>query len=162
MPVEPIPSNYPRLMAYIVPRDAAAAIEFYTSVFGATERGRIPGPNNTIGHAEFDLGGSVLMLADEPADRAMHPGYESPQGLGGTSFGFVLYVEDCDAAYQRALDLGATSESEPETKFYGDREARVRDPFGYIWSVMTHLEDVSPEEMATRAAERTTQAETTA
>jgi len=91
------------------------------------------------------------MLADEP-DRSMSTGYQSPETIGGTSFGFVLYVEDCDAVYQRALDAGANSESEPETKFYGDREGRIRDPFGYIWSLMTHLEDVSPEEMEQRAA----------
>lgn len=152
MPVEPIPSNYPRLMAYIVPRNAAAAIEFYTTVFGATERGRMPGPEDKIGHAELDLGGSVLMLADEP-DGSMSTGYSAPPTLGGTSFGFVLYVEDCDEVYQRALDAGASSESAPETKFYGDREGRIRDPFGYVWSLMTHIEDVSPEQMEQRARE---------
>ena len=150
MTVQAIPSDYPRLMAYIVPRGAAQAIEFYKDVFGATERMRMPGPDDTIGHAELQFGDAVLMLADEPAE--MTPGYQSPQALGGSSFGFVLYVDDVDAIYRRALDAGATSQSEPETKFYGDREGRVMDPFGYVWSLMTHVEDVSPEEMQRRAA----------
>jgi PhnB protein len=149
--VDPIPQDAPRLMAYIVPRGASDAIEFYKHVFGATERMRMPGPDGTIGHAELQFGDSVLMLADEP-DASMPMGYRSPSTLGGSSFGFVLYVEDCDATYMRALDAGAKSESEPETKFYGDREGRVTDPFGYVWSIMTHVEDVSPEEMEKRAA----------
>jgi PhnB protein len=149
--VDAIPQNYPRLMAYVIMRGAARAIDFYTSVFGATERGRMPGPNDTIGHAELDFGGSVLMLADEP-DASAQTGYRSPRLLGGTSFGFVLYVEDCDDVYKRAIDSGATMIREPQTEFYGDREGRVRDPFGYVWSIMTHVEDVSPEEMQKRAA----------
>jgi PhnB protein len=151
MPVEPIPSEYPRLMAYLVPRGAARAIEFYVSAFGATERGRMPGPDGTIGHAELQIGDSVLMLADEPGAEA-GIGYQSPEGLGGSSLGLVLYVEDVDAVYERAIAAGATALSAPETKFYGDREGRVRDPFGYVWSLMTHVEDVSPEEMQRRAA----------
>ena len=150
MSVQPIPSEYPRLMAYIVPRDAAEAIHFYANVFGAVERMRMPGPGGAIGHAELQIGDAVLMLADEPQD--MPVGYHSPATLGGSSFGFVLYVNDVDDAYQRALDAGATSHSEPETKFYGDREARIVDPSGYVWSLMTHVEDVSPDEMQRRAA----------
>lgn len=150
MAVQPIPSGYPRLMAYIVPRGAAQAIDFYKRAFGATERMRMPGPGDTIGHAELQIGDSVLMLADAP--ETMEPGYQSPTSLGGTSFGFVLYVEDADAVYRRALEAGATSQSEPETKFYGDREGRVMDPFGYVWSLMTHVEDVAPEELQRRAA----------
>jgi PhnB protein len=137
-------------MAYLVPRGAARAIEFYTSVFGATERGRMPGPNSTIGHAELQIGDAVLMLADEPVDAPVE--YQSPETLGGSSFGLVLYVTDVDAVYERAIGAGATALSAPETKFYGDREGRVRDPFGYVWSIMTHLEDVAPEEMQRRAA----------
>jgi PhnB protein len=148
---EAIPSEYPRLMAYIVPRGAAKAIEFYERAFGATERMRMPGPGDTIGHAELQIGDSVLMLADEP-DVAMSPGYQSPTVLGGSSFGFVLYVDDVDSVYRRALDAGASSQSEPETKFYGDRVGQVTDPFGYVWSLMTHVEDVPPGEMQKRAA----------
>jgi PhnB protein len=99
----------------------------------------------------LDFGGSVLMLADEP-DASQQVGYRSPRLLGGTSFGFVLYAEDCDAVYKRAIDAGATMVREPQTEFYGDREGRVRDPFGYVWSIMTHVEDVSPEELQKRAA----------
>ena len=150
MTVQAIPAEYPQLMAYIVPRGAAQAIDFYVDVFGATERMRMPGPDGTVGHAELQFGNSVLMLADEPTE--ITPGYQSPSSLGGSSFGFVLYVENVDASYKRALDAGATSQSEPETKFYGDREGRVMDPFGYVWSLMTHVEDVSPEEMERRAA----------
>lgn len=148
MAVQPIPVGYPRLMAYIVPRGAATAIEFYSKAFGARERMRLPGPNDTIGHAELQFGDSaVLMLADEPE---MPVGYQSPETLGGSSFSFVLYVEDIDAVYRRALEAGATSVEEPETKFYGDREGRIRDPFGYVWSLMTHVEDVSPDEIQRR------------
>jgi PhnB protein len=91
------------------------------------------------------------MLADEP-DASQQVGYRSPRLLGGTSFGFVLYAEDCDAVYKRAIEAGATMVREPQTEFYGDREGRVRDPFGYVWSIMTHVEDVSPEELQKRAA----------
>ncbi len=150
MAVKPIPAEYPRLMAYITPRGAAQAIDFYRDVFGATERGRMPGPNGTIGHAELEFGDSILMLADEPDQ--MPPGYGSPTSLGGSSFGFVLYVEDVDEMYRRALEAGATSQSAPETKFYGDREGRIVDPWGYVWSLMTHVEDVAPGEMERRAA----------
>ncbi len=150
MAVQPIPEGYPRLMAYLVPRGAAAAIDFYSKVFGASERMRMPGPNDTIGHAELQFGDAVLMLADEPE---MEVGYQSPQALGGSSFGFMLYVDDIDAVYKRAIDAGATSVEEPETKFYGDREGRIRDPFGYVWSIMSHVEDVPEDEMQRRAQE---------
>ena len=151
MPVQPIPSGYDRLMAYITPSNAANAIEFYKQAFGAAERMRVPAPNDKIGHAELIFGDSVLMLADEPDDQIV--GYRSPSSVGATTFAFTLYVEDVDAAFQRAVHAGATEVKAPKTEFYGDREGRVQDPFGYVWSLMTQVEDVSPEELRRRAEE---------
>lgn len=152
--VQPIPEGYEHLMAYIVPKDAAAAIDFYTRVFGAEELVRMPGRDGGVGHAELRIGRSVLMLADEPQEPV---GYVSAESLGGTTFTFILYVQDADALYRRALEAGAESVMEPATQFYGDRQASVRDPFGYLWTLMTHVEDVSPEEMQRRMADETGQ-----
>jgi PhnB protein len=108
----------------------------------------MPNPDGTVGHAEIRIGDSVLMLADENPGMGIH----SPKSLNGTSFSFVLYVEDADATFKRAIDAGATEKRPLEDKFYGDRTGMVADPFGHEWSISTHIEDVSPEEMDKRAA----------
>lgn len=136
--VQAIPTEYGSLTPYIVTQKCADAIEFYKGVFGATERMRMPMPDGSIGHAELQIGGSILMLAS------------GGEGWPGTSALTCLYVEDCDAVFQRAVDAGATVVEPLADKFYGDRAGSVLDPFGQRWSIMTHKEDVSPEEMERR------------
>jgi PhnB protein len=150
MAVDPIPAGYPRVSPYLCCRGAAAAIEFYADVFGATERMRMPGdsPEN-IGHAELEIGSGIVMLADEFPDH----GFLSPQTLGGSPVTVHVYVEDVDAVFARALALGATESRPVEDQFYGDRLGQFTDPWGHRWSVASHVEDVSEAEMARRAAE---------
>jgi PhnB protein len=144
-----VPAGYPQVTPYLSVDGASAAVEFYTSVFGATERMRMPGPNDTIGHAELQLGDSLIMLADEAPDI----GFRSPKALGGSPVTISVYVDDVDAVFERAVAAGATPLRPVETQFYGDRSGQFEDPFGHRWSVATHVEDVSPEEMARRAQE---------
>jgi uncharacterized glyoxalase superfamily protein PhnB len=139
--------GYLTVTPYLVVQGAERLIEFVQQVLGAEERTRMPGPNGTIGHAELQIGDSVVMLADAP-----EPGDVMPAMLS-------VYVEDADAAYQRALEAGATSLREPKTEFYGDRMAGVQDFAGNKWYFATHVEDVSGEEMQRRAAELATNAE---
>lgn len=145
--VNPIPEDYPRVCPYLLIDGAAEALDFYTAVLGATERMRMPGPDGTIGHAEIQLDGSIIMLGDMPADQGANP-----RSLGGTPVMICVYVEDVDAVFDRAIEAGAVSLQPVETKFYGDRNGTFEDPWGHQWSVMSHVEDVSPEEMARRAA----------
>lgn len=149
MAVQPIPEGYPRVMPYLNIAGAAAAIDFYCKVFGAAERMRMSGPDGSIGHAELDLGGSVIMLADESQEF----GNKSPSALGGTPVSLMVYVEDVDATYGAALAAGATEIRAVEDKFYGDRAGMLRDPWGHEWTVASHVEDVSEEEMGRRMAE---------
>ncbi len=149
MAVNPIPPGYPQVTPYLAVAGAAAAIDFYTGVFGATERMRLPGPGDTIGHCELQLGDSLIMLADEAPDF----GNISPKTLGGSPVTLSLYVDDVDGVFQKAVDAGATVVRPVEDQFYGDRTGLFEDPFGHRWSVSTHVEDVSPEEMERRAAE---------
>jgi PhnB protein len=146
--VKPIPDGYHTATPYIICRGAAKAIEFYKQAFGATELMRLAAPDGKIGHAEILIGDSPIMLADE------HPemGAKSPLSIGGTAVGILLYVPDVDAVFQRAVAAGATVERPVEDKFYGDRMGGVIDPFGHKWYIGTHKEDVSPEEIARRAA----------
>jgi PhnB protein len=146
--VKPIPDGYPRVIPYLTIEGAAAAIEFYTKVFGATERVRMPGPDGKIGHAELEIGDSVVMLADAFPEM----GNPAPKALGGTPVTVMVYVEDVDATFERALKAGATEERKVENQFYGDRAGQFVDPFGHKWFVATHVEDVPPDEMAKRAA----------
>jgi PhnB protein len=146
-PVNPIPEGYPRLSAYLCVDGAARAIDFYTSVLGATEKMRMDGPDGKIGHAELALGDSVLMLADEYPDM----GFLSPARIGGTAVTLHTYVEDVDAVFEKALAAGAKSLRPVENQFYGDRSGQFEDPFGHRWNVASHVEDVDPEEMARRA-----------
>lgn len=149
MAAKPIPEGYEGLMPYLAVDDAARAIEFYTQAFGAKERMRMPGPEGKIGHAELEIGGSVVMLADPFPQSSCKP----PKELGGTSVGVFMYVEDVDAAVQKAVDAGATVTMPPDDMFWGDRFGKVSDPFGHEWQLATHKEDVPPEQMAERVKE---------
>ena len=146
--VKPIPDGYPRVIPYLSVDGATAAIEFYTSVLGATERMRMPAPGGKIGHAELELGDSVIMLADVFPEM----GGQSPQSIGGTPVTVMTYVEDVDAVFAKAIAAGATVERPVEDQFYGDRAGQFVDPFGHKWFVATHVEDVPPDEMEKRAA----------
>ena len=148
-PVKPIPDGYPQVSPYLVVDDAAKAIDFYTKVLGAKERMRMPAPGGKVGHAELQLGDSVVMLADAFPDM----GYESPKKVGGTAVTISVFVEDVDKTFATALEAGAKELRAVENQFYGDRSGQFEDPFGHRWSVSTHVEDVSPEEMGKRAAE---------
>jgi PhnB protein len=147
--VNPIPEDYPRVTPYLIVDDGAAAIDFYTSVLGAGERMRMAGPDGKVGHAELNIGDSVIMLADE------HPEMNAvgPKTVGGTPVSIHVYVEDSDSVFERAIDAGAKSLAPMEDKFYGDRSGSFEDPFGHHWNVATHVEDVPEEEMAKRAEE---------
>jgi PhnB protein len=146
--VKPIPEGYPRVIPYLSINGATAAIDFYKNVFGAKERVRMPAPDSKIGHAELEIGDSVIMLAD------VFPGMSAPdpKTLGGTPVNLMVYVEDVDTVFDRALKAGAKAERPVENQFYGDRVGQFEDPFGHKWFVATHVEDVSPEEMEKRAA----------
>ena len=146
--VKAIPDEYPQVIPYLAVDGAAAAIEFYKRVFGATERTRMPGPDGKVGHAELDIGRSVVMLSDMMADM----GAATPAAPGGTAITLMVYVEAVDEVFKRALDVGATAEGTVEDQFYGDRSGQFTDPFGYKWMVASHVEDVSPDEMEKRAA----------
>jgi PhnB protein len=149
MAVNPIPKGYPRVSPYLVVDGAQKAIEFYTTVLGFAERMRMPGPDGRIGHAELQLDDSVVMLADEFPE----VGAKAPSAYGGSPVSLTVYVEDVDATFERATDSGATVVRPLENQFYGDRSATFDDPFGHRWTIHSHIEDVSPEEMARRAAE---------
>ncbi|MDA0160626.1 VOC family protein [Solirubrobacter ginsenosidimutans] len=144
---KPIPEGYHTLTTYLAVDDAEGAIDYYTRAFGAKELGRMPAPGGKIGHAELQIGDSHLMLADTFPGQSTRP----PKELGGTSASLFLYVEDVDAVVQQAIDAGATVTMEVADQFWGDRFGTVTDPFGHVWSVATHIEDVPEEEMAERA-----------
>lgn len=147
--VKPIPEGYPQVSPYLAVDDARAAIEFYTRVFGASERMHLPDPSGKIGHAELTLGDSVIMLSDEYPEM----GVRGPKAVGGTPVMISVYVDDVDSVYDRAVKAGAKGLRPVENQFYGDRSGQFEDPFGHRWSIATHVEDVSPDEMAKRAAE---------
>lgn len=149
MTVQPVPEDYPRVTPYLCVDGAAAALDFYVSVLGATERMRMPAPGGRIGHAELALGNSIVMLADEFPDME----FRSPKAIGGTPVTLHVYVEDVDAVFAKALAQGAKELSAVKDEFYGDRTGQFEDPFGHRWNVATHIEDVPPEEMEKRAAE---------
>jgi PhnB protein len=147
--VNPIPEGYPRVTPYLSVDGASDAIDFYTKVFGAKERMRMPAPDGRIGHAELEFGDSVVMLSDEFPDM----GAPSAKKLGGTPVTLSLYVEDVDDVFDRAIEAGASEVRAVEDQFYGDRSGQFEDPFGHRWSVATHVEDVPPDEMMKRASE---------
>ena len=144
---KPIPDGYHSITPYLVVDDAAKAIDFYTQAFGAQEIFRMP-MGDRIGHAEIKIGDSHVMLADEFPDRDIR----GPKARGGTSSSLMLYVDDVDATFGRALDAGARTDGDMEVKdqFYGDRSGTLVDPFGHKWTVATHVEDVPPDEMQRR------------
>ena len=146
--VQPIPEGYYSVTPYLIVKDAAAAIEFYKAAFGATELFRMAKPEGGIGHAEIKIGNSHVMLADECPEF----GARSPQTLGGSPVSLLLYVEDVDAVAAQAKRIGASVLRPVEDQFYGDRSGMFADPFGHIWNIATHKEDVSPEELNERAS----------
>lgn len=146
MATRPIPEGYSTITPYLIITGAEKAIEFYKKVFGATELMRFAQPEGKIGHAEIKIGNSIVMLADESPDM----GYRSPESLGGSGTGIMLYVEDVDTVFQRAVEAGAKAHQAVKDQFYGDRSGSLIDPFGHMWTVATHVEDVSPEEMQRR------------
>jgi PhnB protein len=149
--VKPIPDGYHTVTPYLALRDAARAIEFYQKVFGAKEELRIPGPGGKIGHAEIVIGDSHIMLADEHPER----GHLGPQSRGGSTVSIMLYLENVDEVVERAVAAGAKLLMPVADQFYGDRMGGLEDPFGQVWYVATHTEDVSAEEMKRRAAAQT-------
>jgi PhnB protein len=148
---KPIPVGYQNVTPYLIVKGAAAAIDFYKNAFGATEIMRMPMPDGRVGHAELRIGDSVLMLADEfPEAEAM-----SPSTLGGTTVGLMIYVDDADIIFNKAISMGGKVKKPMADQFYGDRNGTLEDPWGHKWTIATHVEDVAPEEMERRLAELT-------
>ena len=147
-PVKPIPEGYHSVTPYLSIKGAAAALEYYKKAFGAIELFRMDAPDGRIGHAEIKIGDSPIMLADEYPEME----FVSPQTLGGTPIGLMIYVEDVDTVYAQALTEGGKEVKPLQDQFYGDRSGTLKDPFGHVWTIATHKEDVSPEEMDRRAA----------
>jgi PhnB protein len=144
---KPIPDGYKGVTPYLICRNAEAAIEFYKKAFGAEELFRIGEPG-MVGHAEMKIGNAIIMMADEHPDM----GAVSPESLGGTPVQLMIYVENVDAFTEKAIAEGLEVIRPVTDQFYGDRSGQFKDPFGHIWAFATHIEDVSPEEMNTRAA----------
>jgi len=147
--VKAIPEGYHAINASLIVRDPAKAIEFYKKVFGAKERMRLADPAGKIVHAEVDIGDSVIFISPESPDW----GNRSPQTIGGSPVVLHLYVKDVDDVVRGAEAAGAKVLTPPADQFYGDRAGRISDPFGDIWAVATHKEDVSPQEMDRRMKE---------
>jgi PhnB protein len=147
----PIPDSYRRITPCLTVHGAGKALEFYAAVFGATERMQFPGPGGTIAHAEIQIGDSVVIIADEDPQH----GTKAPPsaGLPGSPAYLFIYVEDVDAVIARAVELGASVQRPAEDQFYGDRDGYIIDPFGHAWTVASHVEDVSPDELTRRMAE---------
>jgi PhnB protein len=146
MSVKPIPDGYHSITPYLIVENGPKALEFYANAFGAVERMRMPGPQGKIMHAELEIGGSVLMLADEFPEM----GAKSPKAFGGSPISILLYVENVDEQFAQAVNAGATILHPLDTKFYGDRSGTIQDPFGHKWTIASHVEDMSPEELARR------------
>ena len=142
-----IPDGYHSVTPYLIISGAAEAIDYYKKAFGATELMRIPAPGGKIGHAEIKIGDSPIMLADEFPEM----GYKSPQTLGGSPVSIMIYVEDVDTVFDQAVAAGGKAQRPVKDQFYGDRSGTLEDPFGHVWHVATHKEDVSAEEMERRA-----------
>jgi PhnB protein len=152
--VNPVADGFHSVTPYLFIKGAASAIDFYKKVFGAAEIMRMPGPNGRIMHAEIRIGDSIVMLSDENPEI----GALSPQSIGGTASGLNVYIENVDAVVQKAVDAGAKLVRPVKDQFYGDRSGSLIDPFGHMWSVATHVEDVPPEEMKKRMANAMSQA----
>jgi len=149
MAVKAIPDGYHSVTPYLIISGATGAIEYYKKAFGATELMRIDAPGGKIGHAEIKIGDSPIMLADEFPEM----GYKSPTTLGGSPVSIMIYVEDVDSVFKQAIAAGGKEQRPVKDQFYGDRSGTLEDPFGHVWHVATHKEDVSAEEMERRASE---------
>lgn len=149
MSVKPIPDGYHSVTPYLLLRDAASAIDFYSRALGAEELFRLDMDDGRIGHAEIRIGDSVIMLADEFPDMDNL----GPESLGGSSVHLLVYLEDVDSRFATALAAGGEQIQPPTNQFYGDRSGSLRDPFGHVWTLATHVEDVSEEELEKRMAE---------
>jgi PhnB protein len=149
MAVQPIPAGYHTVTPYLIVSGAEKALEFYKSGLGATEVMRMADPSGKVMHAEIKIGDSMIMLADEFPEM----GAKSPLTIGGSPVGICLYVEDVDARFQQAIAAGAKEERPVKDQFYGDRSGTLRDPFGHQWTIATHKEDLTPEEIGKRAQE---------
>jgi PhnB protein len=147
MAVKPIPDGFHTVTPYLIIKGAARAIDFYKKALGAEELFRMALDDGQIGHAEIKIGDSPIMLADE------HPemGYRAPHSIGGTPVSIVLYVPDVDARFKKAIAAGAESLRPVQDQFYGDRSGTLVDPFGHVWTIATHKEDVAPDELERRA-----------
>ncbi|MEO8033918.1 MAG: VOC family protein [Acidobacteriota bacterium] len=147
---KPVPEGYHSVTPYLMLRGAAKAIEFYKKAFGAEEVLRMPMPDGRLGHAEIRIGDSHVMMADEFPEMD----YVGPQSRGGTTVSLMLYVDDCDAVFNQAVAAGAVVKKPMADQFYGDRVGSLEDPFGHFWSIGTHKEDLSEEELQKRMAEQ--------
>ena len=144
-----IPDGFHAITPYLTVKDASQALEFYKRAFGARERVRMPMPDGRIGHAELQIADSIIMLGEECPEH----GSVSPQTLEGSPVGLALYVENVDSSFKRAVDAGASVKEPVSDKFWGDRAGSLTDPFGHQWMLLTHVEDVPPEEMKKRMAQ---------
>ena len=149
MAVKPVPEGYHTVTPYLIVKDAAKALDYYKKALGATERMRMAGPDGKVMHAEMQIGDSVVMLADEFPQM----GAKSPQTIGGSPVGICLYVNDVDALFKQAIAAGGKEERPVKDQFYGDRSGTLRDPFGHQWTIATHKEDLTPEQIGQRAEE---------
>jgi PhnB protein len=147
MAANPIPEGYHTLQIYLAVEDASKAIDFYKEAFGAEETIRMPGPDGSVAHAELQIGDSKLMLSDPFPQSNVRP----PSERGGPTASIFMYVDDVDATFEQAQRAGATVVSELEDMFWGDRFGTVADPFGQVWAMATHKEDLSEEEIAERS-----------
>lgn len=147
MATKAIPDGYHSATPYLMVKGAANAIDYYKRAFGATELFRMADDKGTVGHAEIKIGDSVIMLADETPGAVCH----TPRSLGGSSVGMMIYVDDVDTVFKRAVETGGKSLRPLTNQFYGDRSGTLEDPYGHVWTVATHVEDVPPEELKRRA-----------
>lgn len=147
--VKPVPDGYDSVTPYLIVKGAAKAIAFYQKAFNATETMRLPAPGGGIGHAELKIGNSIIMLADEFPDM----GARGPKTLGGSPVSLMIYVEEVDRVFADAIAAGAKELQPLENKFYGDRAGQIEDPFGHVWTLATHVEDVSAEQLQERMQE---------
>jgi PhnB protein len=149
MAVKPVPEGYHTVTPYLIVQGAAQALDYYKKAFGATEVLRLADPSGKVMHAEIKIGDSIVMLADEFPEM----GAKSPSTIGGSPVGICLYVPGVDALFQQAVAAGGKEERPVKDQFYGDRSGTLRDPFGHQWTIATHQEDLTPEEIGKRAAE---------
>jgi PhnB protein len=147
--VQAIPAGYAGVTSYLIIRDAASAIDFYKKAFDATEVMRFPGPDGKVGHAELKIAGGHIMLADESPEM----GHRSAQSYGGSPVSLMFYVSDVDQSFAQAIAAGGTVKNPVKDQFYGDRSGTLTDPFGLMWTIATHKEDVSMSDMQKRMEE---------